>query len=117
MKCNKCGYENYDIARFCAYCGNPLIYENEANKKSVFKNLFKRKWVKVVSIVLAVLIPTITVVGVLAATGTFNLYKKLPGRIEFKNFTREDLAFEDNTLFVKKQLLITADKKYNYSDI
>lgn len=39
------------------------------------------------------------------------------GRIEFKEFTVNDVVFENNELFVKNQLLITADKKHSYSDV
>ena len=39
------------------------------------------------------------------------------GKIEFKQFTNDDVSFENDTLFVKNQLLITAGEKYSYSDI
>ena len=39
------------------------------------------------------------------------------GKIEFKQFTNDDVSFENDALFVKNQLLITADEKYSYSDI
>ena len=38
-------------------------------------------------------------------------------RIEFKSFSDEEIAFENNTAFVNSQLLMTVDKKYTYDDV
>ncbi len=116
MKCFNCGKENKDGINYCAYCGVSL-YDDRKNIKSGIKDLFKNKYIKVISIILAILIPAVTVVGVLAANGVFNNGNLLTGRIEFKDFTKDDIAFENNELFVKNQLLITADKKFSYSDV
>ena len=39
------------------------------------------------------------------------------GRLSFKEFTNEDIEFENNTMYIKNQLLITAPDDYSYSNI
>lgn len=46
-----------------------------------------------------------------------NSAKNDNGKIDVKLCTYEDVSYEDNTLFVKSQLLIAADAEYSYSDI
>lgn len=38
-------------------------------------------------------------------------------KIEFKEFTNDDVTFENNERFIKNQLLITAADKFSYSDV
>ena len=38
-------------------------------------------------------------------------------KIEFKEFTNDDVTFENNERFIKNQLLITAAEKFSYSDV
>ena len=118
MKCTVCGRRNKGNSNFCGYCGNPLYCNNfETKQNGKVKQLLNKKWIKILSIILAVLIPVIAITGILLKSGLLSFNKRLDGRIEFKEFTKDDIAFENESLFVKNQLLITADARYSYSDI
>ena len=102
MKCTVCGRRNKGNSNFCGYCGNPLYCNNfETKQNGKVKQLLNKKWIKILSIILAVLIPVIAITGILLKSGLLSFNKRLDGRIEFKEFTKDDIAFENESLFVK----------------
>lgn len=113
VKCTSCGKKNKMPVSFCMYCGNPISID-EGN--TVIQNKHKfHPLIAVVSIVLCLAI----VVGVLFATGVISIGNgnRNFGRIEYKEFTEEDIIYENNRMYVNNQLLITADEQYNYDDV
>ena len=109
--CGKCGRKLDTEKGLCPNCDKKQMIGNTNNAKP-----FNKKFVLVpVAIVLVCAIIT----SVLFVTGVISLSPndKTGGKVEFKDFTEKDVVFENNELFVKNQLLITADNKYNYNDV
>lgn len=114
MKCSHCGKKNKKSSYFCVYCGNPITVDTDHT--AIRKKHRGHPLIAIISIVICLAIAA----GVLFAAGVFRVSdgaQTVPGRIEFKEFSDQDVVFENNELFVKNQLLITADEQYSYDDI
>lgn len=66
---------------------------------------------------LALLVVLVLIANALVFTGCNSEKHGDLGKITFKEFTGDDIEYENDTLFVKSQLLITAPEKYTYSDV
>lgn len=53
IKCPECGQQISDKAKVCPSCGCPIAYENA---KADFISFFRKKWVKIVGVVVIVYI-------------------------------------------------------------
>lgn len=109
--CGKCGRKLDTEKGLCPNCDKKQMIGNTNNAKP-----FNKKFV-LVPVAIALVCAIIT--SVLFVTGVISLSPndKTGGKVEFKDFTEKDVVFENNELFVKNQLLITADNKYNYNDV
>lgn len=124
MRCPLCGRENPDNLMICQNCGSRMgAMQPLPQQKKKKRPFFKRTGVRVTAIVLAVSIVAASVFGVLYFTGALPFGGKsspdnaIGGRLEFKQFSDEDVAFDGGVHYVKEQLAITADEKYSYSDV
>ena len=114
--CGKCGQELNKDTGLCPKCNDEL----EIKKK---KRINKKLIIIPVAVLLvfAIVFTGLNLFGVVRFSVSNNQTKSVSsddfGRVEFKDFTDDDVVFEDGELFVKNQLLITADKKYSYSDV
>lgn len=61
MKCNKCGKEINEQAKFCKYCGTPVQVEKQvssANAKNGVSRKNSKTWLIIASILLGILVLT-----------------------------------------------------------
>ena len=113
VKCTNCGKKNKMPVSFCLYCGSPISVDEDKTE-----NQNKHRLLPVIAIISIVLSLAI-ITGVLLGTGVIPIgsgNRKI-GRIDYKDFTEEDIIFENNRMYVDNQLLITADEQYNYNEV
>ena len=61
MKCNKCGKEINEQAKFCKYCGTPIQVEKQVSSANASKGVQRRNskiWIIIASILLGILVLT-----------------------------------------------------------
>lgn len=72
MKCNKCGKEINEQAKFCKYCGTPIQVEKQVSSANASKGVQRRNskiWIIIASILLGILVLTGVTVLTVKMTG------------------------------------------------
>lgn len=110
------------MAKFCGKCGSKLNKRTgtcPVCDRDKPKGKHKKRWLITISILLVTVISTLIILHSLEIIHLpfFHSDSNIDQNLYFKEFTEEDIVFENNELFVATQILISADEKYDYTEV
>lgn len=119
MKCKKCGSKLDEETELCPKCDD---ISKKKKKKTGIKRLVVITIISLVVVISALfllnyfrIIDIPFVSSVFSSIGINNSNNE--SDITFQNFDEEDIVFDNGELYVKSQLLITADDSFTYEDV
>ena len=110
------------MAKFCGKCGSKLNKRTgtcPVCDRDKPKGKHKKRWLIITSILLVTVVLAFILLHSLKIIHLpfFHSDSNMDQNLYFKDFTEEDVVFENNELFVASQILISADEKYDYTEV
>lgn len=115
--CGKCGHKLDLNTGLCPKCNKKQLKAMEKNtkgKKGVNKLFFI---IPIAVVILSLIIFILIFFGNMNREGNSLLSDADHMKMEIKSCSYDDVTYKNGELYVKSQLVITADPKYQYSDI